>query len=106
VVGYQFPQELASRIHVVMLRCPSLHPRILIRYQVTGELLEQSGIDHQTVDSRGKSELSQMMGLIYLGDWVSYYLAMLNEIDPTPLKAVDDLKKRLSQTKKGGESND
>jgi glucose/mannose-6-phosphate isomerase len=82
-----------------MLRCPSLHPRILIRYQVTSELLEQSGISHQTIDSRGTSELSQMMGLIYLGDWVSYYLAILNEIDPTPVKAIDYLKKRLSKAK-------
>jgi len=99
VVGYQFPQELASRIYVVMLRCPSLHPRILIRYQVTSELLEQSGISHQTIDSRGKSKLSQMIGLVYLGDWVSYYLAILYEIDPTPIKAIDYLKKRLSQAK-------
>jgi len=98
VVGYQFPKEQASKIHVVMLRCPSLHPRILIRYQITGEFLEQSGIGHEIIDSRGKSELSQMMSLIYLGDWVSYYLAMLNEIDPTPLNAVDYFKKRLSQT--------
>jgi glucose/mannose-6-phosphate isomerase len=106
VVGYQFPQELASRIYVVMLRCTSLHPRVLIRYQVTGELLEQSGISHETVDSRGKNDLSQMMSLIYFGDWVSYYLAILNETDPTLIKTVDYLKKRLNQINKGGESND
>jgi glucose/mannose-6-phosphate isomerase len=99
VVGYQFPRELASNIYVVMLRSSSLHPRMLIRYQVTGELLKQSGISHETIDSQSKSELSQMMGLIYLGDWVSYYLAILNEIDPTPVKAIDYLKKRLSQAK-------
>ncbi|MGB8708079.1 MAG: bifunctional phosphoglucose/phosphomannose isomerase [Dehalococcoidia bacterium] len=99
VVGYQFPQELASKIYVVLLRSSSLHPRILIRYQVTSELLEQSGISHETIDSRGKSELSQMMGLIYLGDWTSYYLAILNETDPTPVKAIDYLKKRLSEAK-------
>jgi glucose/mannose-6-phosphate isomerase len=99
VVGYQFPQELASKIYVVLLRSSSLHPRILIRYQVTSELLEQSGISHETIDSRGKSELSQMMGLIYLGDWTSYYLAILYEIDPTPVKAIDYLKKRLSEVK-------
>jgi glucose/mannose-6-phosphate isomerase len=66
---------------------------------VTGDLLKQSGISHETIDSRGESELSQMMGLTYLGDWVSYYLAILNEIDPTPIKAIDYLKKRLSQAK-------
>jgi glucose/mannose-6-phosphate isomerase len=99
VVGYQFPQELASKIYVVMLRCPSLHHRILLRYQITGDMLAQSGIGYQTADSRGKSELSQMMGMIYLGDWVSYYLAMLNETDPTPVKIIEYLKKRLSEEK-------
>ena len=52
VVGYQFPQELASKIYVVLLRCLSLHPRILIRYQVTSELLEQNGISHEIIDSQ------------------------------------------------------
>jgi glucose/mannose-6-phosphate isomerase len=99
VVGYQFPSELASKIYVVLLRCPSLHPRILIRYQVTSELLKQKDISHEIIDSQGGNELIQMMSLIYLGDWVSYYLAILNEIDPTPVKVIDYLKKRLSESK-------
>jgi glucose/mannose-6-phosphate isomerase len=40
-----------------------------------------------------------MMGLIYPGDWISYYLAILNETDPTPVNAIDYLKKRLSEAK-------
>jgi len=99
VVGYQFPQEPASKVYVVLLRCPSLHPRILIRYQITTDLLEQNAISHQFVDSQGDSQLSQMMSLIYLGDWTSYYLAILNETDPTPVKAIDYLKKRLNEAK-------
>jgi len=100
VVGYQFPRELASGIYVVMLRSPSLHPRILLRYEVTGELLKQSNIKYEIVDNSAKGELSQMMGLIFLGDWVSYYLAILNETDPMPVKAIDYLKKRLSQERR------
>jgi glucose/mannose-6-phosphate isomerase len=99
VVGYQFPSEMASKIYVVLLRCPSLHPRTLIRYQVTSEILNQSGISHETIDSQGEGELSQMMSLVYLGDWTSHYLAILNETDPTPVKVIDYLKKRLSQSK-------
>jgi len=71
----------------------------LIRYQVTSELLEQNGISHQIVESRSQNELSQMMELIFLGDWVSYYMAILYQTDPTPVKAIDYLKKRLSDTK-------
>jgi glucose/mannose-6-phosphate isomerase len=64
---------------------------------VTSEILKQNGISHETIDSQGKGELSQMMSLVYLGDWTSYYLAILNETDPTPVKAIDYLKKRLSE---------
>ena len=99
VVGYQFPSALASKIYVVLLRCPSLHPRTLVRYQVTSELLEQNGVGYRIVDSQGGDELNQMMNLIFLGDWTSYYLAILNEIDPTPVKAIDYLKKRLSDAR-------
>jgi len=99
VVGYQFPSEVTSNIYVVLLRCPSLHPRTLIRYRVTSELLQQNGIGHQIVDSQGGTELSQMMSLIFLGDWTSYYLAILYESDPTPVEAIDYLKKRLRDAK-------
>lgn len=96
VVGYQFPRELASGIYVILLRCHSLHPRTFLRYQVTTELLEQSSIGHQIIDSQGEGELSQMVGMVFIGDWVSYYLALLYQTDPTPVKAIDYLKKRLS----------
>lgn len=98
VVGYQFPKELASRLYVVLLRCPSLNHRTVTRYQVTGELLKQNGIGFEIVDSQGKSPLDHMMGLVYFGDWVSYYLAILNRVDPTPVTAIDYLKKRLSES--------
>ncbi|MFX0046085.1 MAG: bifunctional phosphoglucose/phosphomannose isomerase [Candidatus Hermodarchaeota archaeon] len=100
VVGYQFPAELAPNIYVVMLRCSSLHPRTRVRYQVTSELLKQNAISHQIIDASGKDTLSQMMYLVFLGDWVSYYLAILNHTDPTPVKVIDYLKKRLSQAKR------
>lgn len=98
VVGYQFPKELASRLYVLLLRCPSLHPRTLTRYQLTSELLKQNGIGYEVVDSQGKSQLDCMMGLVYFGDWVSYYLAILNGIDPTPVTPIDYLKERLSES--------
>jgi glucose/mannose-6-phosphate isomerase len=98
VVGYSFPGELDSKMFVVMLRSPSLHNRILLRYQVTGEMLQQNGISYGVMDAQGESPLSQMMSLVVLGDWASYYLAMLYGSDPTPVKSIDYLKKRLSES--------
>ena len=96
VVGYEFPQELKDKVYVVLLRSPSLHPRILARYGITSEILEKTGVRHEIISSEGEDELTQMMSLVYLGDWVSYYLAMLYRVDPTPVKVIDYLKARLS----------
>jgi glucose/mannose-6-phosphate isomerase len=38
-----------------------------------------------------------MFSLIYLGDWVSYYLALMNGVDPTPVRVIDYLKRELSK---------
>jgi len=99
VIGYRYPDKLREHIFVLMLRCPSLHPRTLIRYRVTGEILEHSRIQYQVLDSEGANPLKHVMSMVYLGDWVSYYLAILNGIDPTPVPDIDLLKKRLNEAK-------
>lgn len=96
VVGYEFPADLAERFFVVMLRSPLLHPRTLIRYKLTAEIASQAKISHETLDAQGENALAQMMSLVLFGDWVSYYLAILNETDPTPVKVIESLKKRLA----------
>ena len=97
VVGYEFPLELAQRAFVILLRSQHLHPRTLIRYEVTAELLRQAKVSYEIVDGWGESALSHMMSLILFGDWVSYYLALLYETDPSPVRVIDYLKKRLAE---------
>ncbi len=99
VVGYQFPPELAGKIMVVLLRSAHLPKRIQLRYQLTCQLLEQAKVSYQIVDGNGTSPLSQMMSLILFGDYISYYLAILYKIDPSPVKAIDYLKKQLKNSK-------
>ncbi len=98
VVGYQFPAELAEKVVVVLLRSALLHKRVQVRYRITCELLEQAKVGYEIVDGEGKSALSQMMSLVLYGDYVSYYLALLYETDPSPVKVIDFLKKRLAET--------
>jgi len=38
-----------------------------------------------------------MMSLILMGDYVSYYLALLYGTDPYPIKAVEYLKSKLGK---------
>jgi len=96
VVGYGLPKEIAAKALVVFLRAPSLHPRILLRYDLTQTALEEAGVESATVDAEGKSPLAQMMSVVLFGDWVSLYLAILNGIAPAPTPPIATLKERLA----------
>ncbi|TET55260.1 MAG: bifunctional phosphoglucose/phosphomannose isomerase [Dehalococcoidia bacterium] len=96
VAGYEFPREAKERIFVLMLRSLSFSSRSLHRYEATAELLTKAGIPYEFVEARGESALAQVMGLVLLGDYSSFYLAMLNEVDPTSIDAIDFVKQYLA----------
>ncbi len=100
VVGYQFPSELASKVMVVLLNSTLLPHRIKLRYQVTCQLLKQAKVNYQIVDGEGTSPASQIMSLVLFGDYASYYLAILNKIDPTPVKNIAYVKEQLAKDKR------
>jgi glucose/mannose-6-phosphate isomerase len=97
VVGYQFPPQLAEIIVVVLLRSELLSQPIQLRYEVTCQLLERAGVQYEFVDGEGTSPLSQLLSLVLFGDYVSYYLAILYRVDPSPVEVIDYLKEQLAQ---------
>jgi len=98
VVGYEFPPEAKERIFVLMLRSSSLRARNLLRYEVTAKLLAKAGIPYEFAEATGKSALSQVLSLILLGDYTSFYLSMLNRVDPTHVDAIDFIKQYLTRS--------
>jgi glucose/mannose-6-phosphate isomerase len=98
VVGYEFPPEAKERLFVLMLRSSLLRPRNLLRYEVTAKLLAKAGITYEFAEARGKSALSQVLSLILLGDYASFYLSMLNEVDPSSTNAINFVKQYLAQS--------
>ena len=49
------------------------------------------------INLQGGSLLARMFSAIYLGDWVSYYMAMLNGVDPSPVPVIMKLKAHLAE---------
>jgi len=97
VVGLHNPQAAVDHIAVVFLRSAFDHPRVQVRWTVTGELLQQNHIALHEVYGEGATPLVQMFSLIHFGDYVSYYLAALNDADPTPVENIVYLKNRLAR---------
>jgi len=97
VVGYEFPVKLKKNMMVIFLDSNLIHPRTRKRIEITQQLLEQSGIEYHTICGEGSNELTQIMNLTLFGDYVSFYLAILNEVDPGPVKVIDFLKGSLAK---------
>ena len=98
VVGYEFPPEAKERLFVILLRSSSLRPRILLRYETTAKLLAKAGIAYEFAEARGESALAQVLSLVLLGDYSSFYLAMLNEVDPSSTDAINFVKQYLAKS--------
>jgi glucose/mannose-6-phosphate isomerase len=47
--------------------------------------------------SEGDDMLSRMLHLIYIGDFTSYYLAILRGVNPLPVSAIEELKRHRSE---------
>ena len=49
------------------------------------------------ISAKGDSPLEQSLYLILFGDWVSVYLAELNQVDPIEVNVIDYLKGELAK---------
>jgi len=96
VVGYEQGSPGIAGIAIVALRMPAENPRISRRIDETLERVR--GLVATTVEARavGESALARVMSAVLLGDFVSVYLAVRRGVDPTPVTAIDELKRRLS----------
>jgi glucose/mannose-6-phosphate isomerase len=46
--------------------------------------------------SEGDGLLARTLSLVQLGDWTSYYLALLRGVDPWPVDIIERMKARLA----------
>lgn len=95
-VGWEAPKEVTRSFEVVVLRDRNDLDRIQTRIEVTREIMEGAVSGITELWAEGESELARLFSLIYPGDWVSLYLALVYRIDPTPVKMIDLLKSRLA----------
>ena len=87
--------------HLIMLilRSADDSPRIRSRMDVTKRIVKAGGGKVLEIEAEGKTALSRMLYLIFLGDLVSYYLALLYGVDPTKIEKINQLKSELTQHK-------
>ena len=97
IMGWDPCTCILDDVHVVFLRDREELPRIKHRFGITKKIIQKHNSDFSEVYSEGISLLARMFSLIALGDFTSYYLAILNNVDPTAIENINFLKQELSK---------
>lgn len=95
-VGWGLDDALARVLHVIVLRDAAEADRLALRVSVTREIAFRRAAGLDEVRAAGDGKLARLLSVILMGDLVSWHLAVLRGVDPTPVAVIDELKQRLA----------
>ncbi len=78
----------------VFLKTQNTSKQIKKRISFTKKVFSKNNTTIE-ITAKGKSLFAQLFYLIYLGDFTSYYLALMNKVNPYPVPVIEGLKKAL-----------
>jgi glucose/mannose-6-phosphate isomerase len=80
----------------ILIRGDEDHPRTKERWEIVKEYFQTNNIEYKEVYSEKGNILSKLMGLVYLLDYCSIYMAIISKKDPTPINPLDFVKSRIN----------
>lgn len=88
---------LAAKYHPVLIRGSEESSEIGAILDFWKALFEERGIEYSELRSSGGGRLSELLELLISVDLISYMLALLSGIDPTPVSTISRLKKTMDE---------
>lgn len=95
LVGWR---DQRNDLSVILFRNRDDHDRTQKRMAINKEIITEYTDSWIEVFSKGNSWLERALYLVHLGDWVSFYLADLRNMDSLEVRVIDYLKGELAQS--------
>ncbi len=90
-------QPLEKPFAIIEIRSQLELPRIQKRFEVSERLLSGKRPAPNIIQPHGDTLLQQLLWTIAMGDFVGIYLAILNNVNPTPVDLVEKFKVELDK---------
>ncbi len=97
LVGFDYPKALVKKLLVLFLSGPADSQGVTNRFKVVDKIVREKGAGSLTLKAKGPNRLSEIFSLVQLGDLASYYLALVNKTDPSPVHVINRLKSSLEK---------
>ena len=85
--------------HAIWISDKDDHKQVLKRIQITSEILSDIDVKNfyiNLADVDKDDFVTRSLKLVYLTDWISYYLAEFNKVDPVPVDTIMKLKNKMA----------
>jgi glucose/mannose-6-phosphate isomerase len=99
IMAFHFPESFIKKTIPLFVVSGMENDRVKKRIEITSKIISDKVKEVIELNLKGETLLEKMMYLVILGDWISYYLAILNKVDPTEINEINILKEEM---KKGG----
>ncbi len=96
MVGFTNSKNV-SGFYVLIIKDAQDHPRTLKRMDLMSSILKKKGVKNSFIETVEGSMALKLFEVLLLGDWTSYYIAINNKIDPTPVEMVEEFKMMLNK---------
>ena len=98
IIGWSQDPEMSKKFTCILFRDEKIESIYMSkRLDFLKDLFEDVAANVIEIRVKGKKTLAKMMYAMYLGDFVSCYLAILRKIDPTPVDVIVELKRVLAE---------
>ena len=88
--------EPAARLALLLLRDSEEHPQVTRRADVSVDLARERDLLVVQLQAEGGSAFARLASVVGMTDYASVYLALLQGTDPTPVEAIEALKRRIA----------
>jgi glucose/mannose-6-phosphate isomerase len=88
--------EIKSNVQPILLQGKDDYEKTKERWIIFEEYFNEKNIKFKKIISKEGNIISKLVNLIYILDYASIYLAIINKIDPTPVYAIDYIKNKLN----------
>lgn len=99
ICGWKFPRNILRNFTVILIKDKDDFKRTKLKMEISRDIITRSGAKVIEVERPNGSLLSRLYSLIYIGDFVSFYLAILNKVDPTNIDSIEYFKQELAKIK-------
>jgi glucose/mannose-6-phosphate isomerase len=89
--------DFKEALHIILIDTRFKNQYIAESMRELVSKIEEEGVGITIVKPDGRTMLEEMLTAILFGDWVSYYLAVLRRVDPTPVPLISEFKKRREE---------